>query len=523
MTLTEAMGVIKFASPAFYYAMTEHRTHRNKPLDLIRDPFLIKLYQDNNPDITVMKSTQSGISEWVICLTIVGAINGRNIFYVLPTYNLIGRFVRERVDKTIQMTPAYQQHGIQEGRTLASNIGMKQIGLGTVVFAASNTPTAFTEFAADWFIVDELDRCNQANLEMGWERLSNAETQHRRIIKVSNPTMTGYGIDAAYSETNQMRWHIKHDCGAWVQPDFFKHVIREEGPGQFVYCDEDFDPDTGIDAKMICDKCGRPVNRRGEGQWVAGYPGRRKHGYQISKLFSANVTLQDIVERFEKGQNDPESMVRFYNGDLGHPYDASGAKVTVADLEACEQEYPLGYKPEGGVFIAGVDVGAVYNVCIGHMAYGVPGVKLIDAKEVRDTEDLKDLFKKYGVSFFVIDALPETRESLKISTWAVGGFVCYYSGAKRETFKGKTVSVDRTMALDAIKEIVALGGLSLPAGARNIPNFYDQMTSSVRMYDSEANGGEGAYRWVEGSKADHYFHACGYMLTAGRIVIAAKR
>ena len=523
MKLSEAMTVLKTANPALYYAMAEHKTHRGKPLDLIRDPFLKKIYQDDSPDMAIMKSTQSGITEWIICLVIVGAINGRNIFYVMPTYNLIGRFVRERIDKTIQMTPIYQQYGVSEGRSMVSNVGMKQIGPGTIAFAASNSPTAFTEFAADWFVVDEQDRCNQANLEMGWERLSAAETQNRRVIKVSNPTVTGYGIDAAFAETDQLQWYIKGDCGHWIHPDFFKHVIREDEPGRFIYCDESFDSDSTADALLICHKCGKPVNRRGQGQWVATYPGRRKRGYQISKLFSANVALRDIVERFEKGQNNPESMVRFYNGDLGHPYDASGAKVTVADLEACEQEYPVGYKPEGGIFIAGVDVGSVYNVCIGHMAYGQPGVKLVDAKEIRDTEDLKDLFRQYGVKFFVIDALPETRESRKIAAWLAGGFVCYYTGGKREAFKGKDVSVDRTIALDAVKEIVSLKGLGLPAGARNIPNFYDQMTISVRMFDADANSGEGAYRWVEGSKADHYFHACGYMLTAGRIVIAVKR
>jgi hypothetical protein len=436
----------------------------------------------------------------------------------MPTWGLINRFVKERFDKTLKMTPVYAQYSREAGYQATAAISMKQLN-GTIAFAGSNIPSAFTEFAADWYIVDELDRCDQANLEMGWERLSAAEERYRRQAKVSNPTITGYGIDLEYAKTNQMHWHIKHDCGKYVTPDFFKHVVRQTDDNEYEYCDGDYEPDSDIDARLICHHCGRPMNRRGGGEWIASYPKAKSHGYQISKMFSANVRLTDLVGRFDRGLVDPDSMVRFYNGDLGLPFDSPGARITKTALDEAKQDYFLNIVPQDGICVAGVDVGAVYNVTIGHMGPGVPGVRLVAARTIALTDDLKSLMMEYHVKVLVIDALPETRESKRIAAWIRNGFVCYYGGARTEKInRDRSVSVERTAALDQVKCALYDGGLTLPQGAENIPEFYEQMMASTRMLDPDAHGGEGAYVWREGSKADHYFHACGYMMIASRIL-----
>jgi len=517
-----AEAVLRERNPTLYYALGAHRTHRGKPLDFVNNPFIRRLYQDTHPDISVMKSTQCGVSEWLLCTVIPGAIMGRNIFYVLPDGSLIGRFVKERFDKTVKLTPAYTREIRGYGYQAMAAIGIKQF-LGTIAFTGSTMPKSFTEFAADWYIIDELDRCDQTNLEMGWERLSAAETKHRRVIQVSNPTITGYGIDEAFAATDKHFWFIRHDCGAQIHPDFFEHVVREVDGGNYVYRDEEFDPEADRDVRMICDKCGKPINRRAEGEWVPEYPKRRKRGYQISKLFSANVELRDIVERFEKGQTDPEAMVRFYNGDLGLPYDASGARITRDDLNECKADYNLGEVPADGVTIAGIDVGSVYNVIIGHLTYGQPGVRIVEVKAVRETEEVKILLDRYKVKCYVVDANPETREAKKIISWRRGGFIAYYHRGHKDLVTNQTVSVDRTMALDNVRSAVVEKYLKFPKTAEFITDFYDQMIASVRMFDPEANGGEGEYRWVEGSHADHYMHAMSYMLIAGRLLVLAGR
>lgn len=511
-------------NPTMYFALTDHRTHRGKHLDFTHNPFIVQIYKDQHPDMVVMKSTQCGVSEWLLAVAIPGAMSGRNIFYVLPDYGLVKRFVMERFDKTMILTPAYHNFQVAERFNRASSVTLKQLGPGTISFAGSTVPNAFTEFAADWYIVDELDRCDQANLEMGWERLSNAVTGVRREIKVSNPTITGYGIDAEYANTDQREWFIKHACGNWVHPDFFKHVVKQVDDGVYTYADSQFEPTSGHDCQLICDHCGKPIDRRGQGQWVAKNPKHARRGYHISKLFSANVSLLDLVGRYEAGEQDPDAMVRFYNGDLGLAYDAPGARITPEQLNACVGDYRMGDVPAAGICVAGIDVGSLFHLTIGHMTYGIPGVRLVHAAAVRTPDEVLDALKKFKVASFVIDAMPETRVSRAIIHRMQNGFVCYYSKGKRDMVsKEHIVTVDRTIALDNVKAAYAMKALSLPMGMDKFEDFYEHTVASTRVFNPDGNGGEGMYEWINGSKADHYFHATGYMLMAGRLLMLSKR
>lgn len=506
-------------NPTLYYAATGHRTHRGNVLDFVHNPFIVRLYQDTWHYICVKKSTQCGVSEWLLCVVIPGAINGRNIFYVLPDYGIVKRFVMERFDKTMQFTPAYLKVRAGEKFNRASSITMKQIGPGTISFAGSTVENAFLEFAADWYVVDELDKCDRDNLKMGWERLSNAEETVRREIKVSNPSITGYGIDEEYANSDQRKWFIKHDCGAHVHPDFFKHVIRQVDNDIFVYADKEYDPASGQDCRLICDSCGRPIDRRGQGEWIAQYPGHDHHGYEISKLFSAKVKLTDLVERYQAGEHDPAAMIRFYNGDLGLAYDAPGARIPLEVLAECLGDYHLGAVPADGVCVAGCDVGSLFHLVIGHLTYGRPGVRIVEALELRTPEEVLDALRKYKVNTFVIDAMPETRISRAIIHRLKNGFMCYYSrGHKDQVNRERIVTVDRTVALDNVKVAYSTKALQLPAEMAGVPNFYDHTVASTRVFNPEANGGEGEYLWINGSKPDHYFHATGYMLTATRLL-----
>ena len=526
------LKTLSIANPALYFAINGHRTHRGRPLTWEHNLFQAQLYQDMHPWIAISKSTQCGVSEWLMTTAIGSAYSGRNVFYVFPTGLLVGRFVRERFDKTMQMTPIYQQLGSQEkdqGRKNAMSVTMKQLGRGTIAFVGSNSPSSFTEFAADISIIDELDKCDPTNILMTPERLSAADRSIRREIKVSNPTITGFGIDAEYALTDQQEWHIRCDCGEMVKPDWWTHVVKEIEPGQFLVRDTEWDWDSARDIRLICDKCGKPFDRYGSGAWVPTYPTRAgmnwgKRGYHVSKLFSANVPISEMLEKFVLAEANEQLMTRFWNAELGLAYDAPGARIRVTDLDECIGEHHLGTIPADGACIAGIDVGSVFHVTIGHMAYGEAGIRLVEAKEIVDPEDVIDLLHRYKVKCFVIDAMPETRVSKTIARRLGNGFVCYYAQGKRDTIgKDMVVTVDRTSALDNVKAAVTMKALILPVGAANIPDYYDQMTASSRIYDEEAKNGEGYYNWVEGSKADHYFHSTGYMLMAGRLLLMAKR
>jgi phage terminase large subunit GpA-like protein len=157
----EKLKQLSVVNPTLYFALNGHRTHRGKRLDFSQNPFQVQIYHDTHPWTVIPKSTQCGISEWLMTTAIGNAYAGRNVFYVLPTGLLVGRFVKERFDKTIQLTPIYQQLGAadkEQGRRNAMSVTMKQLGPGTIAYVGSNSPASFTEFAADIGIIDELDK-----------------------------------------------------------------------------------------------------------------------------------------------------------------------------------------------------------------------------------------------------------------------------------------------------------------------------------------------------------------------------
>jgi intein/homing endonuclease len=461
-----------------------------------------------------------GISEFLLGRALVSAMQGRNVFYVLPTFNLVSRFVKERLNKTMMLSPAYDflAHGNEDGQKFSSSVSMKQVGPGTIAMVGSNTAAAFTEFAADELVIDELDRCNQANLNMAWERLSAAEESDRRQYKVSNPTITGYGIDIEYANSTQREWHLhcKH-CGKYVHPDWFKHVVREVEDGEYVLRDTTWERYSKTDIQLICD-CGKPLERYGAGEWIAhGREDNDHEGLRVSKIFSANVRLSEMLERFELGLVNDEAMSRFWNADLGLAFNAKGARLDEEDMDACIDSYPLGQRPEGGVTIAGIDVGAYFHLVVGHMAWGVPGVRVIDVQAVRDPQEVLEILRKYRAKVYVIDALPEMRISKMIAHKSKGGFVCLFQQGLSDTIGDHSVRVDRTSAMDNVKAGFTMEAIKLPRNIKSVPDYYEHMMAPTRVFDPDAKGGEGYYTWVEGSKPDHYFLATAYMLMAGRI------
>lgn len=494
--------------PVMYNAIEHHRTHKGKSLDFKNNPWALEVYADKHPFQVHIKSTQNGVTEYILCREITEAIQGRNVFHVMPDGNLVSRYVHERADKTIDLVPAYKKFKRSDSVTL------KQLGPGTIAYVWSGSPSQFTEFAADTIIIDEVDRCDQSNLTMAKERLSNSEDP--RQLWVSNPTIEGFGIDELFADTDQLHWHIKCECGAVTHPDFFKHVVREVDMKQYMVIDPLWEP--GRDANMICDKCGRAWSKSQSGVWIARNPGNEKRGRHMSKLFTARTSIGELIENFTKAEADETKMTRFYNADLGLAYTAPGAKITEDMLDACVQNYPQGAMSSSGVNVAGIDVGAEFHLTVGNIRHGVPGIRLLDAQAVRDPEQVIDFLTRYRVRCFIIDAMPETRTSRRIASSIAGGFMCYFSKGKKDQIMGNILTTDRTQALDNVKAAVSTGGLFLPMNARHIKDYYAHMTASTRVFDEDANGGEGGYNWIEGSKADHYFLSTAYMFMAGNLL-----
>jgi hypothetical protein len=521
-----------------------HRTHKNEVLDFEAHPYLVLLYQI--PDMmakgivssfVAKKGTQAGVSEWAIWLEITLAIKGLRTFHVMPTYDLVSRFVRERVDRTVDYTPlysAYMRHeqvkADQAGRSRAQSVSLKQFGKGTVAYVGSNSVAGFKEFVADVGIIDEEDECDQDNLNKVVERM--AHSKYRWDIRLGNPSIPKKGITNSFAKSSKHFWTLRCDRGHPIILDEFKHLVRDEGEGNYRVLDPDWEPNGGHEARCICDKCGAPVNRKGIGEWVPENTEAAKAGHwgmHFSKLFTGYVTTNELLQRLDDGTKDEEKKKAHINGDLGLEYMPKGAMIDAEMLNACMEDYTMpASNTEPGLTLAGIDVGTRFNVWIARLVNSIHQVRLKSlciTDEIREISDLMALLQRYRVNVGVMDAMPETRLTKVICSRFRGFFACFYAQgdvSKKDSLMQKVLTVGRTAAIDQAKEAVQSQFIMLPVNAPTIPNLYEQVGNSVRVYDPEAYGGKGAWKWEE-TGPDHFLHALTYLILARNMAAKLTR
>ena len=504
-------------------ALFNHKTHKNKDLTFDKHLYLKQIYMDNSDDICIMKSTQNGLTEFLIVYASAELYQGRSVFYVLPNHELMYRFVSNRWEKSYLYSGFYQSmvKKNDRGTRRSESKSLKDVGSGVISFAGSQAEAPFAEFPADVVIVDEKDLCDQDHVAMARERLDHSDI--RRKIEVANPTITNYGIHADYKVSDQKSWMIRcSKCGKWIKIDFFQHFVREVDSGIFLLRDTENTLESKEDIRPICNHCDRPFDRFANGEHVPKYKNKKKSGYQISKLYSGTSRVQDIIANFNSGLSNDFKMERFYNADLGLPYVSKGAKITKEMLDEAKQNYTMPQSLKK-TCIMGVDVGGLLHVRIDEVYTAVlkeQETRAVFIGEVRELSDLLNLCKIYNVRAAVIDALPETRLSKAFSMTLPFAFRCFFGSERKDSvnMRDKIVTVDRTQAIDAVKEAYLLGKTHLPMNADSIKDYYDHMQSATRIFDEKKN----KYVWDEGSADDHYLWAEAYMRIAHKILIMAS-
>lgn len=445
-----------------------------------------------------------GVSEWLIGYSIDSSIKGENVLYILPTEIIRTRFVSARFNKTIEYSNIYNN------QTVFNSINLKSFGQGIINFIGSNAMSGFCEFVAMVVIKDEVDYSNQLNLAMSSERQSAQEVKIE--IQVGNPTVEDYGIDYEYSKSDKKKWIIQCDCGNRLEPDFFKHVV-EKSDNDYILLDRAYERGMKRDIYAICDKCHKPFNRFVDGEWVKENNYSDISGYYISKMFSTKVKIKELVNRFEEGLTKPIVLQRFYNGDLGMPFTSEGAKITIGMLKNIAK--PYNPKMQSNLpCVVGIDVGNDLTTLVGELFESDQGLKirLIYKANLKNIEDLFNLYRQFNIKCSIIDSRPEARLSRQFVAFNKNAFMTeYLTEAIRDSLdlNKKIYKVDRTTSLDEVKEKILLDMYEIPECWLNDKDFVDQMTASTRIWEEKENSIErGRYIWVEGNRPDHFLHAC---------------
>lgn len=515
-------------NPLLYLALGHHKNTRGKRIRFT-DRFLLQIYHDDSRHRIFRKCVQVGISEMFVITSIGAAIKGETILYVMPTIQLSNTFVSERFDALLRTIP-YYTNLLTDG---VDNKTLKQFGdSGSIYFTGAgsskgNESQFFSSVAADWLILDEYDKISmligEHKIGSAYSRLKSAEGGGH-IIECANPRASGVMIDGKYRDSCQWTWMVPcNHCGKW-QDLQWSGVMRRLNDYEYVPHDTTWSIGSSRDMHYYCAYCHSPMDRFHEkSQWVAKYPTNQRSGYHISRLMSHLGNISDMVAEFTAAIGNTTLMQVFYGDTLGLGYLAENAKID--DTHLLQSVSPGYYMPPHcrEMTIAGVDVHKIFLHIVIARVVGDQLVPVFIGKLIEE-DDIETLFRRYAVGVAAFDAMPETRMIKRLKSSSALKHVIYavtFSEQRQDLdFKTHDIKVSRTEMLDSVQSRIVSRGFGFPENIREICHgeYLSQMTSNVRVSDTDDKGRQ-IERWVcRPGLEDHFFLATGYMTVAHTIL-----
>ena len=499
-----------------------------RPFDLVRHSYLVDIYNCRAKTAVIYKAAQMGASEYLVSYALHAADQRQaTVLYVFPTDTHVSDFSSARIGPAIEASPYLDgvviEGGAAGGKRGADRVTLKRVRdrfiylRGGQVGTDGNAPQ-LKSVDADVLILDEVDEIDRRVPAIAQKRLGHSGLGDERWA--STPTFTGHGIHAKWLESDQREWHVRCERCGERQPMTINQVVVEWDQ---VGRPKVWNGQAEGRAFVGCRKCGRELDRLQRGEWVATQPGREVAGFHLTKLFSHVTNLVDVVAAL--GTADETKRKETVNQDLGEPYTPKGGQITDEVLDRCRRDYAHG--PVGGEkTVMGVDVGKVLHVVVRGPKDAESGERPQRfAGEVDDWGELARMMVRFNVGAAVVDALPETTMARRFQALFPKGTVwlAYYVGQKAGTKRDEpaqwdeengVVNLDRTRTMDAVFGALTAGECTLPAGARDVRDYYAHLKSPVRVIEDGA-GGQKIAVYVE-SGPDHLAHAENYCAVAAR-------
>lgn len=521
-----------------------YRRIDNKTFSLVRYKPLEQIYKDTHPYICIRKPAQKGLSEYAVtraCHKLDVGANyygldkaGLNVGYVFSTKDALSSFSKERFSG-LRM----ESDRLASLFTVYDAVGFKQAGESYLYFAGGKSVQAMKSFAADDLILDEFDEIPPNIVALAEVRLNESDLGHQ--LRLSTPTFPGKGIDAEYLQSDQNVWEVLCcHCGGWNELDFFRDV-RADGEHYEEW--KEWDAETLHEAAMAvaCPTCGEAIDTHGEGRWTPRAPDRKRiRGYAVPALSCGKVNLNRMAVKAVS--QEPETLQEFYRSDLGLPYEPKGARVTDSMLRQLSTGLPAGLLPAGGVWrnvTMGVDQGSprfwyrISGVGPDNVRHVLAMGYVVGDREKNVWRKLDDLMEAFRVRNCVVDIGPEMNASAEWAERHKGKVLraSYPTTAKALTGRlfrlpaeepddadlseaqaANVVQVNRTMAMDAVYNILARAGERWPALTHNDPEVVSHMKAPVRVLVKNKDGIQEP-RWVH-TTPDDFYHTCVYDLIA---------
>ena len=513
--------ILQAEYPRYWLARYLHRTTENEKLRWDNRPWLVDLYKDNSPQIAIEKSSKTAISEWMIVDQLAFAIEGKSSLYILPDIPVRNRFVTTRIDGLARIVPFYREN-IGIGRKAVDDKGLKTIFGAACAYVGSGGKTTFYEYNTYVVYYDEYDQLAPDAIAYADDRTLAA----KRLVwrKVGNPTFEGEGIDREFSRSDAKRYFqpCPH-CGHWQVLDWFSHFVRQHDDGiTWSLRDQD---DSQPDARALCAKCSKPMDRVAAGEWVPEFFGREVSGYHVNRLFGApsepdetgycRPIIREMFDKWLDAQGNQTLLTRFYNNLLGITFKAKGTQFTEEVLDRCVAKYRIPEFMEDGETLLGCDTGGDWFITILQLVNGKE--RLLHAERIKkgDRDTLELRMAQFRVGCGCIDAQGDLSLTRQIVADHPELYMVQF-GAGKDRFDdvididedAATVRANRTECFDSMWADHVKGLCEYPADWRMIENgeFAAHMKAPIRKY-LEPTGVQpkqmGRYVWHEGSKPDH--------------------
>lgn len=522
MRAKAALELRRRTSSLNLFDWTERYRQYLKPdmkLDFRSHAYLKGLYQCEAKRVVVNKAAQMGASEYAVSYAIHAADQRKaTVLYVFPTDIHVSDFSSARIGPAIEASDYLRSlvvDGGAEGQSGANRVTLKRIGnrfmylRGAKVGADGQAPQ-LKSIDADVLILDEVDEMDERAAAIATKRLGHSSIAEERYI--STPTYPGRGINAYWLQSDQREWFIPCPHCGHKQFLTLAHFVTEydslDRPVRWNGYPER--------AFGVCAKCGKELDRLVPGEWVATATSDLV-GFHMTKLFSPLADPLNLIKNLQT--TDETKRREALNQDLGETYTPKGGQITDAILDACRREYAHGARLDVRP-VAGVDVGRVLHCVIRNPGFGDQPRPQVWAGAVDSWEELGRIFKRYRVRAAVIDAAPEATKAREFQRNFKGGrvWLAYYvnQGVKniepwKFDEKELNVMLDRTRTLDNTLSRFYDKVVTLPANARDIPDYYKHMKASVRVIEERSGIPTAVY--VE-SGADHFCHAENYAMVA---------
>ena len=460
-----------------------------------------------HPHIVIPKATQLGVSTLGVLRSFYLAYrHSMNIGYYFPTDDDVEDFVQGRVDPIISNSELLEEmlsHGEVDNKNL------KQLGDSFIYFRGVFSKRKVKSIDLDHIVKDEVDEADQENLEFAESRLDHSEFGY--ITELSQPSVTGFGIDASFETSDRSYWGIKCEgCGHWNFPDkSFPECIIVRGKTSYVGCV----------------KCSRKLNKS-LGVWVAEHPDRSrdKRGFQLSHLIFDFRSAGEIKRQFDSATSYVKKK-NFFISKLGRPYSSSkSAPVTEEILRSAQRGYGLHYN--ASYSFMGMDVGDICHLVFGHLTeqQGLRVHYFCSLASDREQEII-GLIGRQNILYGVIDAMPYKAFAKRLARHFRGRVaINYYKGEELRSLQEGDVpksTVNRDESLDDLVEDLASQRVELPgvgflssSDLLEYENFKAQLRMLVKEPVEKPWGIEYSYKK---RVSNHYGMALNYMRIASQL------